>query len=379
MSYNINGPATVSIDLTELNGDLFYGANEGERMVDLEDNHVIFPHNMKMAANPHEEQYFSKEEVTGFLTANIVHLLSIKANGAKKYTADQALVIAYRRLLAARLGLISPAFNPGNFNVDYNDAKLLDQAQTQAIFAKIKQTEIDTLLGKLTKQMRQDMSETFTDIVCAIAHVFRVRGHHFMPAYQSIYENIWSRCRYDPNMLYLPWEYIATTSLHAIFPCILDSFYQNAVNNSLVSGALAKRFNSAAAGVAGVHVLMQGLRDLKLVAPGVYEKLPDECAYLEQLEKDLSADRWKGSVNCRYYGSPQYRVNENKLGAIAATIKAALEGLSENAPLGKSPALARIAATAPITGAVLARAIKKLGDRDEVVLPLLALPAPKTK
>lgn len=100
-----------------------------------------------------------------------------------------------------------------------------------------------------------------------------------------------------------------------------------------------KRLDSAPAGTAALHAIKVGLNDLQMVAPGIKTKLEQEVNYLNHKLEELEAHRFAGSVNARYYGTHKVAVDETKLAALGAAIKACLEALAEDAPLNNSPAL----------------------------------------
>jgi hypothetical protein len=165
--------------------------------------------------------------------------------------------------------------------------------------------------------------------------------------------------------------HLARNAFHAIYPIVLDRFWVQSVQNGRVNGALAKRLDVAPAGFAGPYVLWQGLQDLLMIAPGIKGRIEEAYRYLEQQIAWASNHRYNGSVNARYYNAQRGDLNEKRLGAVAATISAAIDNLTEDAPIGKSPALKRIATNAPITGAVLGKAIGQIAQRPEVVNTLM--------
>lgn len=90
-------------------------------------------------------------------------------------------------------------------------------------------------------------------------------------------------------------------------------------------------------------MLDSGIRDLKVIAQGVEKVLGEETKYLEELIELGKVHRFAGSVNAKYYGAKRIQINERKLAALAATVYACLNALTETAPLKESPALRRMA------------------------------------
>jgi len=260
--------------------------------------------------------------------------------------------------------------------VSYNDAfRALDGVYDGLIAAFDADVNVvGNFNAALTGPVAQKVRQSFTDRVCMVAYVFRVRGHHYLPGLDELYTRLWRKCRYDINESYLNNQMLAVHALHGIFPQILDDYWKNAVDNMLCNGALAKRFYSAPAGFAAPNVLLAGIRDMLLIAPGLTTVLGKEYEYLQHVVNSAQDDRWNGSVNARYYGAKKIGFDEARLGAIAATIHSAYTVLTPDAPLGQSPALQRVANQAPVTGAVLSRAIRQIADRPETVNALLAAP-----
>jgi len=253
--------------------------------------------------------------------------------------------------------------------VKYQEAVQLSQAETNAAIANL--PSLAEVNATLTGTYKDNVLKTFTDRVCLVAFVFRARGHHWLDTYRELYSNIWNKCRYKPEQLEISFQEMATLALHAIFPTILDNFWKESADAQKCNGALIKRYDVAAAGTAGPHVLSQGVSDLLMIAPGAKEKLRDQMDYLDTVMVQYKSHRFNGSVNAKYYNAIRVEVDEKQLGAIAATLRAALQNLAQDSPLGDSPALRRIANNAPLTGAVIGKAISQIATRPEVVDPLM--------
>lgn len=357
--------------IEDLNGDHYLGLQEGETLERHSDNVYMFLSSTPMPQNPLDRVDFTEDQASDFLRINFAKLKKYVLNGTDKYTDQQAAIISYHRLLAVQEGLVSPVFVPGNFHVDYAEVKIVDTKDP------VPKDNDDKIKAVLTVDVQETISETFSDRIALVAFVFRARGHHYTKEYQDLYARVYERCRYKLSDLHISFEHLATTALHAVYPVILDKFWQDGVENGHVNGSLSKRFDVACAGCAGPVVLRQGIEDLAMVAPGIRDRLAEAVHYLDGVLNELKEHRFAGSVNARYYGVKKVRFDEKRVGAIAATIFAALQNLTEDAPLGKSPALKRIADNAPITGAVLGRAIGNVANRPEVVNSLMIEHAPR--
>lgn len=358
-----------SIDelIEDLNGDHYLGSQEGESLVFNKAYGFMFPFGCPCATNPFEKVTLPKNDVIAFIEVNATYLKHVMPN----LTVGDIAVIVWHRLLAVNEGLVSPKFIPANYYVDYTDCVQMDDKSTKERDQAPSFIGHGAIIAALSAQTRKDIKETFVDRVCMIAYVFRARGHHYIDQYQDLYVRLWDKCRYKPDTLHITYQNMATVALHAIFPIVLDNFWRDMCLASKVNGALVKRFDSAPAGMAGPAVLKQGVEDLMMIAPGIKDRLSDAMAYLTELYNKMAQNRWNGSVNCRYYGAVRIAVDEKRLSAIAATVFAASSNLAPEAQINGSKALKRIATNAPITGAVLGRAIGQIANREEVIFPLL--------
>lgn len=351
----------------DLNGNSFIGSQEGEVLVQTVRNTILVQPWLAVPVNALEVVKIQKDDFMFFMALNI-----IAVRGADNTINErEAVAIALHRYYALRDGLVSPLFEPNTYFVKYTECVWASDVEVNAASAFLSNPVSQNFMTLMTDDLRKKIRETFTDRICLLAFVFRVRGHHYMNSFEELYVRVWGKCRYDMSTLGLTFQQMMTASFHAIFPVILDNFWNAAVTDGRCNGALVKRFNSACAGAAGPYVVQQGIQDIEQIAPGVRKHLNVAISYLEALMPRLDQHRFAGSVNHRYYGVQRVMIDERKLGAAAAVVKAAIDGLASGAPLGQSAALTRIARYAPVTGSVLARAIGNLSNRAEVVNPLL--------
>jgi len=353
------------LDNEDLNGDCYVSGELGETEELRTDRTVIFPFGKNGASVPFEEVHFTADEATIFLNLNFYYLMHHFAKG----TEEQNARASYLRFLAARQGIVSNRFDTKVFNVRYNEA-VIEASNTE------KYDWFDAnpnaaggahpkLRAGLTAEIRKKFRSNFTNIVCCIAYMFRVRGHHFVGDMEDKYKDLWRKCLREEDDPGLKWEYIAHNALHAIMPLVLDGFWLNAVNNSNVAGALMKRYDSAPAGVAGVRALQAGMQDIATVVPG-YKAL-NKGLYddIDRLVTYLKNNRWAGSINRRFYGAGDLAFDEQKYSAVAATLLAALNQFAPTSPLKNSAALKRMSTGAPISGAFTARLITAAANSDD--------------
>ncbi|KAI9309809.1 hypothetical protein BX666DRAFT_1882777 [Dichotomocladium elegans] len=326
-----------------VNGECFMTREVGE-VESIEAHSVIYiPSEMATAEQP-------GEVIQKFLTINYVY-----AKAANPNIPDaQVCKIAYLRFLCVKNGLVSPRFNTANYHVKYNECVFYNN--------ELQQENLVHGLGVINQNLNQQiltyLRRNFSNIVCCVAYMFRVRGHHYVEDMETRYNDLWNHCLKKNEELGVKWEYIAHNAVHAIFPIVLDNFWKECVQTNKIAGTLIKRFDSAPAGIASVHALFTGAMDLALVLPSLKTRFADLYQELAQLIDYLKANRWAGSVNRNMYGANQVDFNEAMFAPLASIIIAALAQFNQNSPLNKSAALNRIAAAAPISGFIIGRTIQ---------------------
>jgi hypothetical protein len=335
----------------DLNGECLIGNPEGEKLEMTPATRVVFPHNTPAAANnaPATNVAFSNAQAQAFVLAQMNALRAYDG----QISINVAAAVSYIRFLAARKGLISPDFQTATYNVNYNDAVRLpananvdgalgdwDEARLRAAFS-----------GDFKRRIRNQ----FSDLVCMVAYMFRVRGHHFLPDMDAKYDVLWQRCLRRVEEKPANWEFIARHALHAVMPQVLDTFWHNCVNQSVCSGALIKRYDSAPAGSSGILALQKGVDDIRLVLPGAFDLVADQVQALSEISESIKGSRWGASVNHNYYGVPRIRIDEAAVGVLASVTLGVYAQLAPNAQVRNAPSLKRLAELAPVTGGAIGR------------------------
>lgn len=290
---------------------------------------------------------------------------------------DDAMKIAYLRTLGLVKGLGDPAANLATHHVKYSDIEILPDDHQAATSAK-DGAAIAAKKDGLTENIpdygdavniawRAATKKKLTNLVCMIAFFMRTRGHHWTEDVEERYCAVWKRCLYEVENIGLNWKMVSRHSFHYIYPDVLDDFWRASVESARCAGALAKRFDSYAAGTAAVGACVAGANDVAVVFPKIRDIIPGAFKELDRCVAALSAHRWTGSINRRFYDGPALTVNEKLLGALAAVILAALETFQASAKLRDSLALKRVAENAPITGSIIATTLNKASQDDRMV------------
>jgi hypothetical protein len=326
---------------------------------------VVFEKGLPRATAPMQKVNLKIAELERYIQINMAVM--------KVYTPNMTDVvcakIAYLRVMAIREGLVSPDFVASQHNVRYNEAVELNDVQVGKLVIadkKVYQTV-------LTKKVRDELRVNFANIVGTVAYMFRVRGHHYLDDMRDKYENVWGRCLKGSVNPGVEWRVIAHDALHAIYPDILDNYWKMHVDNGTLAGTLILRYNSAPAGVAAVRVVYAGAEDLRMAIPGIVGKFQKHFTELDAIVDTLRADRWRGSINRRFYGAGSVEFDEQKFGAIASVVWNCLLAFAANSPLLKSKALERVAMNAPITGGLIARSIMTVASDPALVKGMLIL------
>lgn len=352
-----------------LNGECFVAGEIGEIEEVRNYREVIFADDTPAARAPGDRVEFNSDQAERFIKINYARITSIKTT----LPPADAAKICFLRFLAVRVGLISPEFATDAFHVKYNEAVRLNAANTVAAVTAAT-TNVRELLSEDT---RRSLQKNFSNIVCCIAYMFRVRGHHYIPDMKTKYQDLWTRCQKSGDNPGIDWELVAHDSLHAIMPIVLDNYWVNCSESGKIAGALVKRIDSAPAGVAAIRAVYAGAEDLRMAIPGIYNKFKAHFDELDGLVKDLRSNRWSGSINRRYYGPSAVAVNfnEQRFGAIASVIVHCLQAFAPGSPLLQSKALQRISNNAPITGGFVSTGIATLSRDPTITRAMLEMPA----
>jgi len=352
----------------DLNGECFVAGEVGEVEEQLNYREVVFAHDTPCATAPHNAVRFTSGEAERFLKLNVARLKHVKTS----MSDGDAAKIAFLRFLAVRVGLISPDFQTATYHVKYNEAIRLNAADTATaiVAATVNVREL------LSEDLRRKLQKDFSNIVCCIAYMFRVRGHHFIPDMKTKYQDLWKRCQKVGDNPGVDWEVIAHDALHAIMPLVLDEYWVKCSEEGKIAGALVKRIDSAPAGVAAVRAVYAGAEDLRMAIPGIYSKFKTHFDELDALVHKLRANRWSGSINRRYYGPDAEAINfnEQRFGAIAAVVVNCLQSFAPGSQLLESKSLQRIANNAPITGGFISTGIAALSRDPGITRAMLELP-----
>lgn len=358
----------------------------GEPEVNINSYHVIVETNTPGA---HDNFLFCANPSAG--TGQINPPIDINANAARSFLADQLVYIretcavpvanisdvslyevCLLRLLAYKHRLISPAINPHDYHVIYNDCKDSDATVQDSIIARVRaHPSYDAQRNAIAQWMNQNrpyvrlIINGFSNLVCTVAYVFRQKGHHYISGgdYAECYQRIWAKVDKSNAPLHATWETRSTIALHAIMPSVLDGYWSLCVNESRIAPPLQLRYNVPAAGTAAVFALVVGWQDAKNVYGILLNNSDEAYQRLQALHASCLIHRWRHGINARYYGEDPTRLDMSPYSSLAATVVGVYESAAENATLLQSKSLGREALSAPLQrdiSSIAARAIKSI-------------------
>jgi len=103
------------------------------------------------------------------------------------------------------------------------------------------------------------------NIVAVVAHVFRVRGHHYKPEFDKLYTRTWASTTIEvPNGVSMPsWEEIARAGLHCFGVAALHKVREYAHHAHTLSKSLELRRDAACAGSAPIRTAAAAIMEMR--------------------------------------------------------------------------------------------------------------------
>jgi len=163
-----------------------------------------------------------------------------------------------------------------------------------------------------TREMVKFIADYWENIVSVVAHVFRVRGHHWKPEYADLYDRTW-RCTTItvPERVTMPtWEEISRTALHCFGVKALHLVRENAFANGRLSNGLKLRRSAACAGSAPVRTA-KAVVDVMSRAkwfPAFATKFQEDLTALFQHAEQLALAGTAAHINAKLYSWESIKV-----------------------------------------------------------------------
>ena len=192
------------------------------------------------------------------------------------------------------------------------------------------------------------LTQAFTDLVCLMAYMFRVRGHHYLDDMNETYTKLWDKIKTDGFALAGTFQYLMTTGLHAILPDNLDAFYWAACAQNTISHVLFLRLNAPCAGTAAFFAVQAGWRDVETLYAVLLADYSKESRQLRNQMRILKTHRWAHGINASMYGADPSRMDTAQLGTLAAIIVGIYQENAPEATLLKALSMVREASNHPL-------------------------------
>lgn len=362
----LNVDNVFGADNAQVNGDILEYVAGHVHYTNAAAEMVMLPVALTGAAEvgTFEPLNFTKRETGAILILNAytIHVAD------PAITHDQAVALAYYRYLAIKYRLVSNNYSIADYHVEYNQcmvsnvvAETVDNmyADNNVAIPQAEKIAISlSITNVLTAVNRKAINRMFVNMVCLLAYIFRIRGHHYKADFAPKIEKMWDKTPHAGKEKFASFQHIFTYGLHAIFPSILDQFWLSACDGGWCDDIFIIRRSVYAAGTSVFAIVRQGITDLKLVLPKLNKLLADNIHYIDETCNRLDQNRWDHSINARYYGANTDRLNETPIGIVASLIKSCVEALVSDNPLLSSKALTRAANLAPLSGAAYGNAVK---------------------
>lgn len=334
--------AKASAVMKLLNGDYYMPNDMGEAETKNADYHWLFPSEHFNAKTPdtYEE---GKTPLTALELFASLNYADLKSKGVSQSLAAK---ITSWRMLAVKEGLVRPGDTPSITRTKYVEVSYKTASATQTADLK----EYYDIIDAMPARIKDNIGASFANVVCTIAFVFRVRGHHYLDDLQAVYDRIWGKLRGMPDGMVnsADWKTIATIGLHAITPLRLDNFWAKMVRLGQVGNPLAIRFNAPAAGTAAWYAIMAGVSNLKALIPEHSHRFDDQIHLVTQAVQWFETHRWDGSINRRLYNAGEFKTPLSKVSELAAAVRGSVEPDDLQSELKNAASMNKVISNAPL-------------------------------
>jgi len=224
------------------------------------------------------------------------------------------------------------------------------------------------------------LRKIFVDLACITAWYYRATGHHYNQDADERLGRVWKGCIHADQQTDcgIQWVHVCRSIFRCVFPIDLENFWNAQAEQFHCSRPLILRLSTFPAGSAAFGAVIKGYDDITTVFPMFDDRFADVGRAITNVKQVMSDQnnplRKMGlSINASYYGQQRIAIDESVLSSCAATILACLDSFTERNPLSKSKALQRAGNGAPITGAVIGKALLALSNSDDYNRTLLAI------
>jgi hypothetical protein len=204
---------------------------------------VVLPD--RFTHNDEHPSSLTDEEVEAFFVVNYVALTRSGVN------PDVATFLTLLRMNMVTSGFVAKSTNERavyvdeyEYNVDIPD---------------------EPIQVTITSEVNKFVADYWENIVAVVAHVFRVRGHHYKDEYEDLYSRTWACTTIEvPTGIRMPsWKDISTIGLHCFGVKALHLVREAAFQGGYLAKGLEIRRNAACAGSAAVRTSAAALTEMR--------------------------------------------------------------------------------------------------------------------
>jgi len=332
--------------LAAINGDAYVSNDMGEAELGNPEYRVYIPYDLRDI----DFKNMNAVHRSAIIVTNYLALKKVEMSNRQRYKC------AVIRAICLQNGWMDYKAKPEDHNVAYNEAVLMKEGEVFGDVKAYTDARAEIVAESKAYEHTANLRKQVTNIVCLVAYIFRVRGHHYLPDYQQRYEELWAKntnCAkgvVDKD----DWRYLATVATHAIMPYRLDKVYTDAVSKGDVYSAMHIRVNAPAAGTAVWFVLSNGLRAIETITGGFASTIRSRIGEVHDYVEHLLINRWEGAINRRFYGARDATKSINKYIDLAGIAHGANDVDDEVKVSGvsKAQSLIKVANASPINRAI---------------------------
>lgn len=211
-------------------------------------------------------------------------------------------------------------------------------------------------LGKILKELDLQQWLTVAPLFWAcVAHVFRVRGHHYKDEYQGLYENTWKGTTIDLPDKVLTWKEISRTAIHAFGVKALERSTQFYENRDVLSTNLLMRRDAVPCGAALVGTAFATLMQLQS-APWyatLQQRYKTQIDGLIEEYKDVSTHGLACHINAGLYGLQKFEFRTESAAALAPILVGYINSLPKTSAIQQQRALVKHSDTNPLMTVIM--------------------------
>jgi hypothetical protein len=260
-----------------------------------------------------------------FLRINVKKLMEGKLSAND---AAFCALLKWQGVINGALGL-SPAIR----SVTINEVEFIESTEA----------EKEAFPAGITRDMVRFTSTYWSNIFSVVAHVFRVRGHHWKAEYRSLYDRTWASITVETPNFMPDWEVISRAAVHCFGIKAIHYLAVHCARNGELAKGLVLRLNAACAGTASVQTSAAALNEMKSATWYTFlaRHKREAIEHLETEAERLRVLSVAAHINYRLYGfsGAPIMVDDSSTRTLAPYILGWIDILDDNEPIKKQKAI----------------------------------------